>query len=422
MTTEEKARAYDEAEKVIKSNLDALNEIIETGVEVVNIQSIKNCFYRAFSELKESEDGENKRISKEITQFLKQNNGWNSEWLSWLEKQNHDGKKWIYEDVYLKEKEQLIQDGINEVLENPQKYGLEKQGKQKPVDKVEPKFKVGDKIRRKTPSFYDKDMQVARIDKDYYVCNHINKFSSEVVPFLEQSSYELIKQKSTDKVEPTFKIGDYIKHNKANIICKVISTNSGSYYVDNIETSCRIELFNAEQNFHLWTIQDAKDGDMLACNINKSEIGGDIEKLPNITPTICVYQNVVKDKDYIHTYCSLYNGSSLVQSNSMYYNTFVYNIQPATKEQRDLLFQKMKEAGYEWNAEKKELRQIEKQGEMSSICERYDSIYPQNKWKPSDEQLDALHDAAMYVDKSMFPYPKGTLMKLYKQIKKLREE
>lgn len=43
----------------------------------------------------------------------------------------------------------------------------------------------------------------------------------------------------------------------------------------------------------------------------------------------------------------------------------------------------------------------------------------QPQWKPSDEQLDALHDAAVYVDKSMFPYPKGILMKLYKQLKKL---
>ena len=43
------------------------------------------------------------------------------------------------------------------------------------------------------------------------------------------------------------------------------------------------------------------------------------------------------------------------------------------------------------------------------------------RWKPSDEQLDALHDAAVYVDKSMFPYPKGILMKMYKQLKKLKE-
>lgn len=53
--------------------------------------------------------------------------------IAWLEKQGHGGKKWIYEDVYLKEKEQTFQDGIDEVLENPQKYGLEKQDEQKPA-------------------------------------------------------------------------------------------------------------------------------------------------------------------------------------------------------------------------------------------------------------------------------------------------
>ena len=76
---------------------------------------------------------------------------------------------------------------------------LEKQGKQNLANsaktcKVEPKFKVGDKIRRKEPRSFDKDMQVARIEKDYYVCNHIGKFSSEVVPFSKESSYELIEQ------------------------------------------------------------------------------------------------------------------------------------------------------------------------------------------------------------------------------------
>ena len=38
------------------------------------------------------------------------------------------------------------------------------------------------------------------------------------------------------------------------------------------------------------------------------------------------------------------------------YNGKIY---PATKDQRDLLFQKMKESGYEWNDEKKELKKIE---------------------------------------------------------------
>ena len=42
------------------------------------------------------------------------------------------------------------------------------------------------------------------------------------------------------------------------------------------------------------------------------------------------------------------------------------DIYSATKEQCDLLFQKMKEAGYEWNDEKKELKKVE-QEELSDF-------------------------------------------------------
>lgn len=173
---------------------------------------------------------------------------------------------------------------------------------------------------------------------------------------------------SKEDVEPKFKIGDLVVYNRndsSREILYVYDIRDGRYYFnDNIYFSWSVK--ECDEKCHLWTIQDAKDGDVLACNINKAEIGGNIEKLPNITPTICIYQNVVKDKDYIHTYCSLYNGSSLVLSNSMYYNTFVYNIHPATKEQRDILFTKMKEAGYEWDAEKKELKKIEDESEFET--------------------------------------------------------
>jgi len=85
---------------------------------------------KVIPELAESED---EKIRKELIEFFNQfENGELrgvdiTPWIAWLEKQGHDGKKWIYEDVYLKEKEKLFQDGIDEVLENPQKYGLEKQ-------------------------------------------------------------------------------------------------------------------------------------------------------------------------------------------------------------------------------------------------------------------------------------------------------
>lgn len=82
------------------------------------------------------------------------------------------------------------------IVKTPDGYNVASKAifRQKSVDTQ--KFKVGDKIRRKTPSSCDKDMQVARIEKDYYICNHIGKFSSEEVPFSKQSSYELIEQKS----------------------------------------------------------------------------------------------------------------------------------------------------------------------------------------------------------------------------------
>ena len=47
------------------------------------------------------------------------------------------------------------------------------------------------------------------------------------------------------------------------------------------------------------------------------------------------------------------------------WNLGIDKIKPATKEQRKLLFQKMKEAGYEWDAEKKELRKMEQKQKWS---------------------------------------------------------
>lgn len=102
---------------------------------IANLPGDREKIEEIFPELKESED---ELMRKEAISIIKQYNiicekegdkcYTADRVIAWLEKQGHDGKKWIYEDVYIKEKEQSIQDGIDEVLENPQKYGLEKQG------------------------------------------------------------------------------------------------------------------------------------------------------------------------------------------------------------------------------------------------------------------------------------------------------
>ena len=113
-------------EKKYKEALERAKGIHSFSSDIAEIKRMEQIF----PELAESED---ERIRKAQLDYWRSVGGkeWHGvpvqETIAWLEKQNHDGKKWIYEDVYLKEKEQLIQDGIDEVLENPQKYGLEKQ-------------------------------------------------------------------------------------------------------------------------------------------------------------------------------------------------------------------------------------------------------------------------------------------------------
>jgi len=61
-----------------------------------------------------------------------------------------------------------------------------------------------------------------------------------------------------------------------------------------------------------------------------------------------------------------------------YYALDTIKPHPATKEQRDLLFQKMKEAGYEWNEEKKELKMIEQNPTWSEEDEKFLNLSLEN--------------------------------------------
>ena len=89
-----------------------------------------------------------------------------------------------------------------------------------------------------------------------------------------------------------------------------------------------------DKNARLWTVRDAKDGDVLVCGEDKSPF-------------------LFKGFDKFHPECPVaYCGIDAV-------GTFIVKpgnglwtdkeVCPATKEQHDLLFQKMKEAGYSWD-------------------------------------------------------------------------
>ena len=93
-----------------------------------------------------------------------------------------------------------------------------------------------------------------------------------------------------------------------------------------------------------FTIQDAKDGDILACN-----------------EEILLFKSY-SVQERISLYC-WYNGQTNNFHSKEVIDTLLTKrnkVCPATKEQRDLLFQKIKEAGYEWDVDKKELKKLVK--------------------------------------------------------------
>lgn len=139
---------------------------------------------------------------------------------------------------------------------------------------------------------------------------------------------------------PKFRVGDWIVHNKANFVFQVVSIGNKGYEVVNRENKTKTISFDNEVNYHLWSIEDARVGDIL---FRKDENG----------------------REYLELIKSISDGQTdfwFVASSSIYRGVFdgYYPLVsrkdaiPATPAQREQLFSKMREAGLEWDAEKLE--------------------------------------------------------------------
>ena len=204
----------------------------------------------------------------------------------------------------------------------------------KPADKVEPKFKYGDRVRNKKSG----------LEQTLGSC--IGDIYEGAFPFFinDQDDWELIEQKSSDNVEPKFKLDDWVVYKENTYQIHNIGLKQ---YYECLRTDGTVHIFDFEyidSKSHLWSIKDAKDGDVL---VDGNFVG--IFKENNYNPS---------DKSgCMCLYCSfhIYNDKFYTESGG-YNPKYFY---PATKEQRELLFQKMKDDGYEWDAEKLELKEIE---------------------------------------------------------------
>ena len=162
----------------------------------------------------------------------------------------------------------------------------------------------------------------------------------DAIAWLEKQA----EQKPTDKVKPKFKVGDWITD--GYLYNKITDVLEDRYIVDTKFAKRSSIPFKFENYYHLWTIQDAKEGDVLAYVTDEEDLW------------IMIYWSLYEPYEgHVHYHALLVNdkfsdkGTCCISIN---------DLKPATKEQRDLLFQKMHEAGYEWDEEKKEPKKIEK--------------------------------------------------------------
>ena len=156
------------------------------------------------------------------------------------------------------------------------------------------------------------------------------------------------EQKNADKVEPKFKVGDWVKSISSGNIFKILSVNDGLYRVlcyDGVEANYPIEV---EKDLAYWTIEDANDGDMIATNY-----------------FIFIFKNIDSNNG-VHYYCQYEiikyeddNQFDTALPESLMGKVGSTNYSPATKEQRDTLMKAMTDAGYTFDFEKKELKKIE---------------------------------------------------------------
>jgi len=113
----------------------------------------------------------------------------------------------------------------------------------------------------------------------------------------------------------------------------------------------RYQTYFIEELCRPWTIEDAKNGDVLkALPIGK--LGGQIFIFKGVS-------NRDYAKNCIDFHCRVYKGCfHAFEDGYMGVTEHSEDIRPATDEERDLLFIKMKEAGYEWDAEHKQLLKL----------------------------------------------------------------
>jgi len=328
------------------------------------IQILENLF----PELKESEE----RIREEIIDYLK---GFiphhdcdlvakSKVWIAWLEKQ---GKKTnLPQDT----EDDLRRQSTIRVLEYARSLDAYNQYGKESINKdiawLKKQGEMLESIKHKEAMF---DCQTCANyenecfpDKNIFKCSYPIKYSGRNLQDVLEKQGE---QEPVNEVGPKFNIGDWLQYRNAKPFLVEEITKQG--YVNG--DSCL--PFNWENEIHLWTIQDAKDGNVLVAS------DGSIFILKEIVDCGCKHY-IALEKD---------SGTININDNLEHFWEAAGGVKPATKEQQDLLFSKMKEAGYEWDSEKKELKIIDWSKHIKYNPNTPSIIEENSAWSEEDERM-----------------------------------
>ena len=287
-----------------------------------------------FPELKESED---ERIKKMLIRHIRQERGSlsNNETqmiINWLEKQGGQKPAWREEDEsWFKELELMALSFSNDVSYRKEFFDWLKSVKDRVQHKVEWN-EEDEKIKKELITHFRNTRCTTE------------KGAKKIVKWI--AWLEKQGEQPTDKAETKFKEGDYIVPNDITFseIWRVVNIDKDDYYniqcITNPEYDelYRIPGFVLEKDYRLWTVQDADDGDVLVAS------DGSIFLFAGVDDCACKYYAALTTDNYVKINKEP-KGGYWETSRAVY---------PATEEQRELLFKIIKEAGYEWNNEKKE--------------------------------------------------------------------
>ena len=155
---------------------------------------------------------------------------------------------------------------------------------------------------------------------------------------------ELAKLPKEEKIEPKFKVGDWIISSVLGT-AHIIGTNDSNEfqleYIDGKQKFSSIDYVNYA--YDKWTINNVKDGDVL---FTSSSACSDTFVFKSID-----------EKGNAECYFA-YDSEDGFTEGKYHFIGSASDCKPATKAQCDFLMKAMKDARYEWDSEKKELKKL----------------------------------------------------------------